>query len=171
MSDQSIIEQVRTIVVEQGWSLRIKKCWGVEYVFAVKGQRFERKQECLGLLHDLEATRALDRARRLSEPPRFFDDASDRAVCFKNDGSARKESWRKALVKMFSDTCMRCGWNLAPCDAHHILPKSKGGTQTVENGILLCPNCHRLADCGLIPAEELASIRNATVPQRPLWRG
>ncbi len=158
-----ILEHVRAIVVEQGWSLRIKRCWSKKYVFATKGDGFRREQECLGLLDDLEGTNALGRAQRLSEPrtPLY----PERSLFFKNDGSAKPASWRKALVKRFSDACMRCGWKLAPCDAHHILPRSKGGTQTLENGILLCPNCHRLADLGLVSADELGQVRATAAPQ------
>lgn len=172
MNDQSILEQVRAIVVEQGWSLRLKKCWGKEYVFATRSSgQHSAEQRYIGPLDDLASPAAQSRARRLSEPlPVFSNRPDDCYICFRNDGNARSESWRKTLVKMFSDACMRCGWNLASCDAHHLLPKSKGGKQTLENGVLLCPNCHRLADCGLISTEELKHIRNSAVPQRQLWR-
>ena len=171
MVNRSILEQLEAIVIEQGWSLRIKKCWGKEYVFAVKGSRRAKEQEYLGLLENLEGTNALGRARRLSEPPVVIDYTFyERYIFFRNDGSAKPASWRKALIKMFSDACMRCGWNLAPCDAHHILPKSQGGTQTLENGVLLCPNCHRLAHLGQISSEELRHLRDTTPPQREHWQ-
>jgi hypothetical protein len=43
----------------------------------------------------------------------------------------------------YGDKCMHCGWDEATCDAHHRQPKSKGGKNTIANGIILCPNCHR----------------------------
>lgn len=41
--------------------------------------------------------------------------------------------------------CSNCGWKESSCDIHHILPVSKGGTDTNTNLTILCPNCHRLA--------------------------
>lgn len=41
--------------------------------------------------------------------------------------------------------CSNCGWDKAQCDMHHIIPKSKGGTDSYDNLTWLCPNCHRLA--------------------------
>jgi hypothetical protein len=41
--------------------------------------------------------------------------------------------------------CSACGWNESVCDLHHIIPKSKGGTNDHTNLTVLCPNCHRLA--------------------------
>ena len=51
-----------------------------------------------------------------------------------------------------SGICESCG-NAAPffkkkdstpyLEVHHELPLSKGGDDTIENAIALCPNCHR----------------------------
>lgn len=43
-----------------------------------------------------------------------------------------------------NNTCEICGWNEAPCDVHHKTPLSKGGTDSYENYICLCPNHHRV---------------------------
>lgn len=75
---------------------------------------------------------------------------------------ANKGAWKNAMVRMFTDRCMRCGWSEAHCDTHHIVPKREGGQRTLENGILLCPNCHRLADVGRIVRRELIRIRLGT---------
>lgn len=40
----------------------------------------------------------------------------------------------------FCAKCMTVGTNL---EIHHIIPTSEGGEDTMENIILLCPNCHR----------------------------
>jgi hypothetical protein len=34
-------------------------------------------------------------------------------------------------------------------EVHHIIPLSKGGDDTVENAVALCPNCHRKAHFGI----------------------
>lgn len=38
-------------------------------------------------------------------------------------------------------TCEECGW-IGIVQLHHKIPLSKGGTDTKENLISLCPNCH-----------------------------
>ncbi len=45
--------------------------------------------------------------------------------------------------------CFTCGWDKTVCDIHHIIPKSKGGTDSYDNLTILCPNCHRLAHTDL----------------------
>ena len=49
------------------------------------------------------------------------------------------------LLHLKSFCCSSCGWDKAPCDIHHIIPKSKGGTDNYDNLTYICPNCHRLA--------------------------
>jgi hypothetical protein len=39
--------------------------------------------------------------------------------------------------------CVLCGWNKSSCDIHHIVHKKLGGTDSHENLIVVCPNCHR----------------------------
>ena len=43
------------------------------------------------------------------------------------------------------------------CEIHHIVPLSKGGKSEWDNLILLCPNCHKMADNGVIDVETLKS--------------
>lgn len=40
-------------------------------------------------------------------------------------------------------------------DLHHLVPVSKRGGNTIENLIVLCPNCHRLHHIGEIPDEAI----------------
>ncbi len=56
-----------------------------------------------------------------------------------------KHAWAKAVRKKLGKICVLCGWDKAPCDVHHKIRRSKGGRNTICNGIVLCPNCHRLA--------------------------
>lgn len=76
---------------------------------------------------------------------------------------ANKGSWNKAMRRLFPDVCMRCGWCEASCDTHHIHPRSNGGQYTIDNGVILCPNCHRLAHLGSLSADELRVIRDNAV--------
>ena len=41
------------------------------------------------------------------------------------------------------------------CEIHHIVPVSEGGSGELDNLIMLCPNCHKKADYGVITREEL----------------
>lgn len=56
--------------------------------------------------------------------------------------SARTKS---KILKRLGLSCFKCGWNEASCDVHHIVPRSKGGTNDHTNLTILCPNCHRVA--------------------------
>ena len=77
---------------------------------------------------------------------------------------ANKGSWNAAMRRLYPDVCMRCGWQEASCDTHHIIPKSEGGCYSIKNGIILCPNCHRIADVGILSPDELRTIKqNAEV--------
>lgn len=56
---------------------------------------------------------------------------------------ASKKAWTNAAKRLRGDKCSRCGWDRAPCDVHHIVTRSCGGKNTIENAEILCPNCHR----------------------------
>jgi 5-methylcytosine-specific restriction endonuclease McrA len=49
------------------------------------------------------------------------------------------------ILRRMKLACFRCGWSEAICDIHHIIPRSKGGTDDHDNLTILCPNCHRVA--------------------------
>lgn len=51
-------------------------------------------------------------------------------------------NWTKACKQYYGDHCTECGWDETTCDVHHVIPRSKGGKNTIENAIMLCPNCH-----------------------------
>lgn len=53
-------------------------------------------------------------------------------------------SWSCAVMGYYGTHCMECGWNKGLCEAHHVIPKSEGGMNTVQNAVVLCPNCHSL---------------------------
>jgi hypothetical protein len=38
--------------------------------------------------------------------------------------------------------CVNCGAPPGECDGHHVVAWSDGGTTDIENGTLLCRNCH-----------------------------
>ena len=48
------------------------------------------------------------------------------------------------ILKRSNAKCVICGWDESTCDIHHIIPKSQGGSNTSDNLIIVCPNCHRV---------------------------
>lgn len=54
--------------------------------------------------------------------------------------------------------CEICGWKEATRDLHHIIPISKGGKNTMQNVIVVCPNHHRMFHHNLVSEE---AIQNA----------
>ena len=55
-----------------------------------------------------------------------------------------RHGWAKAAIREYGNKCDQCGWDAARCDVHHRVPKSLGGLHTLDNAIVLCPNCHRV---------------------------
>jgi hypothetical protein len=51
--------------------------------------------------------------------------------------------------------CEWCGEDVDSPDTHHIKPREEGGPNERENLIVLCPNCHRKADRGMISRSKL----------------
>ena len=81
---------------------------------------------------------------------------------------ANKGSWTLAMKRRFGDLCMRCGWQEATVDSHHIISKAAGGLFTLDNGVLLCPNCHRIAHAHRFSNTELQAIKDAVTPINPV---
>ena len=64
-----------------------------------------------------------------------------------NESTSIKELSKRTITKILNRAnkgCAICGWNESTCDIHHIIPKSKGGTNNNDNLIIVCPNCHRV---------------------------
>ncbi|RDJ35396.1 MAG: hypothetical protein DWQ19_11310 [Crenarchaeota archaeon] len=47
------------------------------------------------------------------------------------------------ILKRAGASCAICGYKKSRCDIHHIIPKSKGGSDDLDNLIIVCPNHHR----------------------------
>lgn len=63
----------------------------------------------------------------------------DGGRCYKT-----RHSWSKAVLRHYGNKCQDCGWDAARCDAHHRTLKSRDGRHTIANGMVVCPNCHRI---------------------------
>lgn len=65
---------------------------------------------------------------------------------------------RSKIMDRMKTKCSRCDWNEEICDIHHIYGRDIDNCHNHNNLSILCPNCHRLAQRGLIPKEELINM-------------
>ena len=77
------------------------------------------------------------------------EDCKRKVVHYKdiNETTSIKELSKRTITKILNRAnkgCSICGWNESTCDIHHIIEKSKGGTNEHNNLIIVCPNCHRI---------------------------
>lgn len=65
-------------------------------------------------------------------------------------------SYRKAIFETYGLACMSCGYHRPPVPnhIHHIVPLSKGGKNTIRNGIVLCSRCHDEVHAGILDLSE-----------------
>ena len=62
-------------------------------------------------------------------------------------------------IKRIYTNCAICGYQYDfNLDAAHIVPVAEGGTDTYDNGLGLCPNCHRMFDKGQVLVDENMEI-------------
>lgn len=80
---------------------------------------------------------------------------------------------RDFIMAAYGGKCALCGWQMWKTpfffrgkyyetnglEIHHILPVKDGGSSEWNNLILLCPNCHKAADAGLISEETLHGLQ------------
>ncbi len=53
------------------------------------------------------------------------------------------EALRNRVIALHGNACVRCGYNKYPIlHIHHIVEKSKGGLDDINNLELICPLCH-----------------------------
>jgi 5-methylcytosine-specific restriction endonuclease McrA len=79
-------------------------------------------------------------------------------------GTSNRVTARTNAIKYLGNKCMICGWDIS-IDVHHIVPIRSGGTNNIDNLIVLCPNHHRMADMKLISRDELTDTTRAAIAQ------
>lgn len=62
----------------------------------------------------------------------------------------REATFKKFVYSYYGGQCVICGLQARLTEAAHIISVSEGGTDELENGILLCRNHHRAYDSGLL---------------------
>lgn len=68
-----------------------------------------------------------------------------------------RKAGRDTALRYSPPICMICGFDIAIV-THHVIPLRDGGTNTLDNLAILCPNHHAMADMGLIPQFELQEL-------------
>ena len=68
-----------------------------------------------------------------------------------------QRQYQKRINKL-GGRCARCGYSQV-LDIHHIILRSEGGSNSNDNLIVLCPNCHALFHRGLIDKSELFLLK------------
>jgi predicted HNH restriction endonuclease len=92
------------------------------------------------------------------------------------DRADRQGKIRDNVLYAYGFKCAICGWGAFEdgrdfwsngryyrsngTEIHHIVAVKDGGTDNPENLILLCPNCHKKADIGIL---SRSFLRNHTV--------
>jgi hypothetical protein len=56
----------------------------------------------------------------------------------------QRSNWSDVAIQHYGNKCELCGWSEARCDVHHRIPYAAGGSNTLANAIVICPNCHRV---------------------------
>lgn len=69
--------------------------------------------------------------------------------------SLSTRSVKRRVLEERGGKCEVCGYNKTPVlEVHHILEKSKGGTDNPDNLIVLCRNCHGEVHSNLLNLKE-----------------
>ena len=78
-----------------------------------------------------------------------------------NGKTYKRHNYLMAMVKKYRDyKCQFCSTTILKAngeyyiEACHIKPKAKGGKDSLDNILILCPNCHKLFDYGELSDEE-----------------
>ncbi|HET7345600.1 MAG TPA: HNH endonuclease [Nitrososphaeraceae archaeon] len=53
---------------------------------------------------------------------------------------------RYQVLKRDNYTCQYCKKHFETLDVHHIIPYRKGGPDTLDNLVSLCPTCHKIIE-------------------------
>jgi DNA-directed RNA polymerase subunit RPC12/RpoP len=99
-------------------------------------------------------------------------DCRRKVVREKENGAGLLDLSSRTVTKILKRSkigCAICGWNESTCDIHHIVERSKGGTNELNNLICVCPNHHRVIhNEAKFSIEELQSMSlEKTLPN---WR-
>lgn len=133
-----------------------KTCLYCSKIFYVKPNRADKAKFC-GMI----CSAAYRINRRISKSGK--DVSGDKNPNYKN--SSNRVTSRKIGLSRFGDKCAICGYK-ETVHVHHIISIARGGKNSEENLITLCPNHHALADKGVITEKELFRLNRASIAQQ-----
>jgi 5-methylcytosine-specific restriction enzyme A len=103
----------------------------------------EERFEAIGLIGDA----AQVQTHMLAEPKGA---AAQRSAYLYGPRVSRRRAWTGELRERYADRCQLCGWSATvqysqpTCESHHMQWISRGGADSLDNIVLLCPNHHRV---------------------------
>ncbi|WP_308621862.1 HNH endonuclease [uncultured Desulfovibrio sp.] len=120
------------------------------YIFAIHNDEDIENQ-----LDDIiQEDEKIDDQEILRQIGRLAKETNER-VQLKKRETFKRSSYILALIKKLRKyKCQFCGTQIIKknnnyyIEACHIIPKAKGGTESLQNILILCPNCHKKFDLG-----------------------
>jgi len=75
-------------------------------------------------------------------------------------------SQKSAIILSANGKCFGCGkkFDAQILDVHHIVPISKGGSNSPRNLAVLCPTCHKKAHSGELKKSDLKGVAKEKLP-------
>jgi transposase-like protein len=83
-----------------------------------------------------------------------FNRLADKKSIRLDDRKQGRRRFQKILLLHYNHRCAICGYDKF-VNACHIKPRANGGLETIENGIVLCPNHHSEFDYGVLSESEV----------------
>ena len=129
------------------------------------------KKECVSCGADISYKKS-NNASKCDKCIRILTDKQRIAIINRQKNNIGKNG----VLMAYKTECAICEWSLSDeevsfvleakgkymrqrgCELHHIVPVRKGGKGEFKNLILLCPNCHKKADLGIITIDELKQL-------------
>ena len=133
-----------------------KECLFCHKPFFVKPHRYERAKFCSRLCsHEYRFNRKLTMKQ--------VDVSGNKNPNYRDSNNCITA--RKMATSHYGNKCQICGFDTV-INVHHIVPRSSGGKNRLDNLIVLCPNHHAMAHLNLISVEELIRLNHELAVQK-----
>ena len=78
----------------------------------------------------------------------------------KKRDAKKQQAWRRKLYKRDGGVCAHCGLRCEPShwEAHHRIRVIDGGDWSLENGLTLCPECHKKTHRSADDADDAGEV-------------
>ena len=109
---------------------------------AAENEKPKYNYTCESCGKEFTTEHAIKKGRRI-----HCDECKQKRSHYKNDITSILDVSKRTVTKILHRSnkgCSICGWNESTCDIHHVIPRSKGGNNDLDNLIVVCPNCHRI---------------------------